>query len=114
MATNKVTMSQFRQNLGKLVHRAAYGEEPILLLSYGEPIAALIGVKDLQSLERLRRGKAKRSAWQGSLSKALKAADEVRDRIRNWQKKHRIRPEDSADSLEKLRRGRDEELSGLR
>ena len=114
MIGNKVTMSQLRKNLGKFVNRAAYGNERIVLLSRGETIAALIGIKDLQNLESLRTGRTKDRSYQKSFKKALESADEIRERISKWQRKHGIQTEDSVLTLEKLRQGRDEELSGVR
>ncbi len=42
-----------RDTLGPLVLRAGYGNERIRISYHGEPMAALIGLKDLERLEAL-------------------------------------------------------------
>lgn len=45
---------------------------------------------------------------------SLAAADEVRERIRRWQKAHGIEPQDTVLTMRRLREGRDEDLAGVR
>jgi prevent-host-death family protein len=110
MSEIQVSMTDLRQKLGDLVNRAAYGGERIVLISRGEPKAAIIGVEDLRRLQQL----------SGALvlqhdrhADALAAADLVRERIRRWQEAHGVEPEDAVETLRQLREARDDELAGL-
>lgn len=51
MATQTVTLSDLKRNLGEIVNLASYGGQRIILLSRGKARAALIGMEDLRRLE---------------------------------------------------------------
>jgi prevent-host-death family protein len=111
MGEIQVSMTALRQNLGDLVNRAAYGGERIVLVSRGEPRAAIIGIDDLQRLER---AGTEDSKQRDRFTRALETADQVRERIRAWQETRGIEPGDSVEELQRLREQRDDELIGLR
>ncbi len=48
----RVPLAEARDHLSELVNDAAHGDQRILLESRGRPKAALIGLKDLDRLER--------------------------------------------------------------
>jgi prevent-host-death family protein len=104
-------MTDLRQNMADLINRAAYGGERIVLVSHGEPKAAIISIEELRRLDQLNgTAESESERW----SRALAAADEIRERIRVWQEAHGIVPEDSVETLNRVREERDAELSGLR
>ena len=111
MGEIRVTMTELRHKLGTLVNHAAYGGARIVLLSRGEPKAAIIGVEDLQRLKQL---SAEPSSQPDRYAQALATADLVRERIRRWQEAHGITPEDTVETLRRLQERRDDELAGLR
>jgi prevent-host-death family protein len=106
----QVTMTELRQRLGTLVNQAAYGSERVVLVSHGQPKAAIIGVVDLQRLEQLESGAMSPTV---EALQVLAATDELRERIRQWQEERGIKPESSIDTLNRLRQERDRELSTL-
>jgi prevent-host-death family protein len=103
-------MTALRQNLGDLVNRAAYGGERIVLISHGEPKAAIIGISDLRRLEQF---SAEEPVQQDNYTRALSTARTLRERIRHWQEEHGIEPGDSVEDLRQMREDRDDELAGL-
>lgn len=107
---SRVTMTELRGNLGKLVNRAAFGGERIVLVSHGKPVAAIVGLADLERL----RDSGDRSPEGSSADRTLSSARELRRRIRRWQEEHGIAATDVVDTLAGLRGDRDGELSGLR
>ena len=111
MGETQVSMTALRQNLGDLVNRAAYGGEHIVLVSRGEPRAAIISIADLRRLEQLNTEKVLK---EDQFTYALETADRLRERIRRWQEAHGIEPGDSVEILRQLREERDDELAGLR
>ena len=42
-----------RANFSEVVSRAAYGKERVVLTRHGKPVAAVISLEDLETLERL-------------------------------------------------------------
>jgi prevent-host-death family protein len=110
MSEIQVSMTELRQRLGNLINRVAYGDQWIVLISRGEPKAAIIGVEDLQRLKQLRAGLA---AERDQYARSLAAADLLRERIRRWQEAHGIEPEDTVETLRQLRERHDDELAGL-
>src|SRR5438067_6916570 len=102
MREARVTMTDLRQSLASLVNRAAYGGERIVLISHGEPKAALIGIAELR---RLSQPSAGLIGQEDRYARALEAADLVRGRIRRWQRANRAEAEDSAETLRILRSG---------
>lgn len=111
MSEIQVSMTDLRQKLGDLVNRAAYGGERIVLVSRGEPRAAIIGIEDLRRLEQLGAGQPLQS---DSYARVLTEARLLRERIQRWQEAHGIEPGDSVTDLRRLRDERDDQLSGLR
>ena len=111
MAEFQVSMTALRQNLGDLVNRAAYGGERIVLVSHGEPKAAIVGMADLRRLEQI---SAEDTAQHNQYTRAVTTADQVRERIHRWQDAHGVEPSDSVQDLRKLREERDDELGSLR
>jgi prevent-host-death family protein len=111
MSEIQVSMTDLRQKLGDLVNRAAYGGERIVLVSRGEPRAAIIGIEDLRRLEQLGAGQAAGSA---QYTPVLAEARLLRERIQRWQEAHGIPPGDSVEDLRQLREERDDQLAGLR
>ena len=112
MGEIQVSMTTLRQSLGDLVNRAAYGGERIVLVSRGEPRAAIIGINELRRLEQ--QASAGESEQREQFTYALEKADRVRERIRRWQVAHGIEPGDSVEDLRQMREERDEGLLGLR
>lgn len=110
MNETRVSMTELRQNLANLINRAAYGGERIVLVSHGEPKAAIVGIQDLRRLEA---NGSTRAAQKDQNAHVLAAADLLRERIRHWQETHGIIVEDSVETLQLLRESRDDELSGL-
>lgn len=117
MSTIEVTMTELRQGLGELVNRAAYGGEHVVLMAHGAPKAAIVSIEDLRLLSRVREQEALPSYDTNSLSEryshALAAADEVRERIRQWQEENGVEPLDSTEVLRELREERDDQILGL-
>jgi len=111
MGEIQVSMTKLRQSLGRLVNRAAYGGERIVLVSRGEPRAAIVGIEDLRRLKQL---SASMTAESDRYTHALAAADLLRERVQRWQEAHGIEPEDSVETLRQLREERGDELAGLR
>lgn len=106
MIDTHVTMSTLRQRLGALVNRAAYGQERIILLSHGEPRAAIVGLADLKRLQTIDAA----SATAAQPEQALAAAEAVRERIRAWQEAHGVVDGDVVADLKQLREKRDDSL----
>lgn len=114
MGDARVSMTELRSRLGELVNRAAYGGERILLLSRGEPRAAIVPIADVRQAASRGPGDAPASGvaeatpeYAGDVD-PLAVADEVRDRIRHWQEAHGVEPEDAVVTLRSLRDRRDE------
>lgn len=106
----RVSMTTLRQKLGDLVNRAAYGGERIILVSRGQPKAAIIGVEDLHRLEQL---SAESTSQTDRYTQALTNAAILRERIQRWQEAHGIEAEDSVETLRRLREERDDTLTRL-
>ena len=107
----QVSMTELRQSLGTLVNRAAYGGEWIILVSHGEPKAAIVGIEDLRRLKLLSTSMTPES---DQYTHAFAAADLMRERVRRWQEAHGIEPEDSVETLRRLREEHDGQFDGVR
>ena len=107
MGEIQVSMITLRQSLDDLVNRAAYGGERIVLVSRGEPRAAIISIDELRRLEQ---ASTEESEQRDQFANALEKADRVRERIRRWQVAHGIEPGDSVEDLRQMREERDDEL----
>jgi prevent-host-death family protein len=99
-----VSIGQVKRDISKLVNRVAFGGERIILTSRGQPKAALISIEDLQVLEQTGQQKARRMA-------ALDRAQALGERIRAERPAHDV---DSVELLRRLREERMDELLGLR
>jgi prevent-host-death family protein len=106
----QISMSELRQHLGDLVNRAAYGRERVILVSHGQPKAAIIGVDDLRRLRQI----GKDTGPEDVYAQSVRYASQVREKLQGWQQSHDIEQDDSSDILSRLRGDRDEELGRLR
>jgi prevent-host-death family protein len=95
----QVSLAQARDRLSALVNDAAHGRERIVLASRGRPKAALIGMEDL---ERLERAEARGAPMEREM---LLWIEQVEDAQRAW-------PRAERSSLEALREVREEEHAG--
>ena len=50
---NKITTADARKKFSNIVNRVAFGNESFVLTRRGEPIAALVSVKELKVLQEL-------------------------------------------------------------
>jgi prevent-host-death family protein len=105
----QVSMTKLRHNLGDLVNRASYGGERVIVMSRGEPKAAIIGIDELLRLE-----KSRSQSTASAVYTSLQATDEIRARIKEWQETYAVEPDDVVDVLHALRGLRDDELGNLR
>ncbi len=48
-----ITIVDFQDRLAEITNRASYGGERIVLTRHGKPIAAIVGIKDLERLRTL-------------------------------------------------------------
>jgi prevent-host-death family protein len=110
MGETRVSMTDLRQNLASLINRATYGGERIVLVSHGEPKAVIIGVDELRRLEQQDDQETRRRRF----AQTLLAADRLREAAQRWQEAHGIEPEDSVETLRRLREEHDDQLTGLR
>jgi prevent-host-death family protein len=110
MSYTCVTITTLCQHLADLVNRAADAGECIVLVSRGEPRAAIISMADLRRLEQLN---ADQPGRESRYACALAMADQVRETIKCWQESYGIAPGDSVEALRRLREERDDQLTGL-
>lgn len=108
METQSVTLTEFKQNLGELVNRAAYGNLRIELVSRGKAKAALISVEDLRRLEALEQAQNQRELYVQQQRAALNEARILRERMAEADIET-----DSTTLLAELREERSDELLGL-
>jgi len=109
METQSVTLTEFKQNLGELVNRAAYGNLRIELVSRGKAKAALISVDDLRRLEALEQTQNQQQLYVQQQRVVLTEARVLRERMEEAGVET-----DSATILSELREERTDELMGLR
>ncbi|MGC9394912.1 MAG: type II toxin-antitoxin system prevent-host-death family antitoxin [Anaerolineae bacterium] len=109
METQSVTLTEFKQNLGELVNRAAYGNLRIELVSRGKAKAALISVEDLRRLEVLEQTQNQQQLYVQRQRAVLDEARILRERMEEAGVET-----DSATILSELREERTDELMGLR
>ena len=109
METQSVTLTEFKQNLGELVNRAAYGNLRIELVSRGKAKAALISVEDLRRLEALEQTQNQQQLYVQRQRAVLDEARILRERMEEAGVET-----DSATILSELREERTDELMGLR
>lgn len=94
----EVSVSELRQNLATFVNRVAFGEERIVLVSHGEPKAALIGLAELRQLQEDDLA-ARAAAFQRSLTKAT----QLRTTLTHWQEGSESSAEDIVETLHRIR-----------
>ena len=111
MAEVKVSLTDLRQNLAHLINRASYGGDRIVLVSHGEPKAAIIGIEELRRLEQ---GRAGLDAREERFRLALERSDRLRSEVGRWQETHQVAAESVEATLARLRENHDDELSSLR
>jgi prevent-host-death family protein len=109
METQSVTLTEFKQNLGELVNRAAYGNLRIELVSRGKAKAALISVDDLRRLETMEQTQNQQQLYVQQQRVVLTEARVLRERMEEAGVET-----DSATILSELREERTDELMGLR
>lgn len=63
-----VRATEAKAHLSALMARAGYGGERFLIERRGRPLAALVGVEDLERLEDEREGSSPRSGRRGALA----------------------------------------------
>ncbi len=108
MSEMQVTMTELRKNLGALINRAAYGQEPIVLVSHGQPKAVIVSFDDYMQHQQ---GAASRT---GDTYQVLAETAILREQVAEWRQAHGIESVDSVEMLRELREERDEQLSGVR
>lgn len=108
METYSVTLTEFKQNLGEWVNRAAYGNLRIELVSRGKAKAALISIDDLRRLEALEQANNQRELYVQQQRAALNEARILRERMPMADAET-----DSTTLLAELREERTDELLGL-
>lgn len=64
----KVRVAETKAKLSELMARAGYGGERFLIERRGKPLAALVGVQDLERLERGREGAGTSGRPRGALA----------------------------------------------
>ena len=50
---NKITTAEARKKFSNIINRVAFGDESFVLTRRGEPIAALVSMKELQLLQEI-------------------------------------------------------------
>lgn len=109
METQSVTLTEFKQNLGELVNRAAYGNLRITLVSRGKAKAALISLQDLRRLEALEQAQNQQQLYVQRQRAVLDEARILRERMEEAGIET-----DSTTVLSEIREKRTDELLGLR
>ena len=102
MGTHSIALTKAKQNLGQLANRAAYGGDRFILEFRGKPRAALVSYEDLERLRAM-------DGTPRSQKEVLERADELRKEIAATGEVF-----DSVSDVRRLRRERDEQISGLR
>jgi len=97
----RISIGELKRDLSGVINQAAYGKERIVIVSRGKPKAAMIGMEDLERLQRINSyDREAQIAWLA--------------RTRQWQAAHGIEPQDSAEILRQLREERVDEILGVR
>lgn len=112
MIEREITMTELRQNLAVLINQAAYGHERIVLVSHGQPKAAIIGLTELQILQQAAaNGGTRRS---DDVDDFLSTAGTLRQRIAEWREAYQVPGSDSTALLREMREEWDDETDDLR
>lgn len=101
MIEREVSMTELRQNLAGLINQAAYGHERIVLISHGQPKAAIVGLDELAALQHATPAAA--DLRQTEEEDFLATAAILRERIAEWQVAHQVNAADSTDLLREMR-----------
>jgi prevent-host-death family protein len=112
MIEREVTMTELRQNLAGLVNQAAYGHERIVLVSHGQPKAAIVGIEELAALQRTAANAD--GVLQAEEDSFLTTSAALRERIRHWQEAHGVTTVDSTVLLREMREEWDDEADSVR
>jgi len=102
MKVQRISITQAKQNLGEVVKRVAYGGERFVLEFRGKPRAALVSWDDLKRLQELPGPRDE-----------TELLDELRRLRENISARTGTLPS-SSETLEEIRKGRSDELAGLR
>jgi len=80
MSEQIVGIAEAKNQLSELINRAAYGGERIIIGSRGKPKAAIVSIADLQKLDMIGKGVARRPvADDGYIVQMSEASGESRD-----------------------------------
>ncbi len=112
MVEREVTMTELRQNLAGLINQAAYGHERIVLVSHGQPKAAIVGLAELLALQQAAAQRADNHL--DTADDFLSTAGELRKRIAEWRETYQVPATDSAILLREMREEWDDETDVLR
>lgn len=111
MVEREITMTELRQNLAVLINQAAYGHERIVLVSHGQPKAAIIGLAELQALQQAAaNGEAKRP---DDMDDFMSTAAALRQQISEWRETYQVSDSDSTALLREMREEWDDETDDL-
>jgi prevent-host-death family protein len=102
-----MSVVEARRSFSEVIARVAFGKQRIIVERKGKPLVAVIAFEDLHRLEALDRD----ASALDRRREALALADAARAKIR--QERHGIPLPDSAEVIEQLRAGADED-AGLR
>lgn len=106
MSDIQINMADLHRDLDSFVNLVNQGDDRIVLLKDGEPIVVIIGIDALKRLEQ----QSVIPLPSVHFDQVLKRADELRQRIQNWQEQHGGFIEDSVETRHKLREEHDESV----
>ncbi len=98
----QMSIGELYTHLSDIVTRVTHNDERVILLTDGQPAAAVIGIEDLRRLQAAN-GNATADRYEVSLA----AADRIREQIQQWQTQRGIQPADSVETLHELREAYD-------
>jgi len=61
--STRIGLTSARKNLARIIKRVAYEKETFVLTRYGEPLAAIVPVEDLERLQALEDRQDIEDAW---------------------------------------------------
>lgn len=109
MNAQSISVMDFRKRIGDVLSRVYYTGEQFVIERNGEPIAAIVGLDDLQRLRSLDDDKQQRKArWQQSLAEA----DALRASILARRRGEPV--PNSTDDIREMRDFRDDDHNHLR
>jgi len=108
MATQSISVMDFRKRIGDVLSRVHYTGEQFIIERNGEPIAAIVGLEDLKRLRNIEDDKEQRKArWQQSLAEAKLLRESIAERQGGF-------VTDSAEDVRNMRESRTNDLNSLR